>query len=1071
MLLSCTDDLNLSTAKLTLPQAAGAVPRERLFQRLDELRESAPILWIAAPGGAGKSVLASSYARCRNLPCLWLQLDAGDLDPSSFFHSFGQAVAMAGPRKGEPLPLFTAEYHASGALFSRRFFTALGGRLKPASLIIFDNGESLADDAALWPLLVEGLRALPPGMSVLFTSRHEAPPAFSSLRINGQLITLGGEALKVTPEEAVAIGARLGEAPAVASQLNEQSGGWMAGLVVMLEQRRVGGGRAAPGDASTQVLFDFFSHEIFRQMPASLRELLRSTALLPGVSVAAAERLSGDPEAGRLLAQLCRNNLFTERHDGPPVVYQYHPLFREFLLQECQREYTDGQLRERKLATAAVLLEEGDSDSALRLLAAATAFDDALALLLQMAPALMGQGSNQTFLVLCSLLPDEVVQPSPWYHYWRGMALQPFDPVMAREHVTRAFELFREAGERDGMLRCWSALVESMFLAWDKFQHIDPWIAWLDELDHAGLPIADPALALQVASTMTAALTMRGGAPEKMRRWAERALCALAPVKALPLRLSAILYCTNYVAWVRPLDLDTSLLETSLRDAQQAALPPLLRLTVTYTRAALTLHRAPAMDALLEEVHTALALAQETGVHVWDEILCGLGVHCAVMLGDRAVAQSLVERMGRCVSPERKQGMAFYYYISAWSELAFGATAEARLTIAKALQLYAETGYEFPSNVAYYGAAIICAEHGELDTALAYARQADAVAEKYQALAMRHSTLLTLVYVHYRRGERTAAVQVLAEALRIGRAGGYYLTLWWWHAPMMAALAELALREGIEVDHVTELVRRLKLTPADPLVAPEAWPWPIRFTTLGCFNITLDGQPLELGKKPSQKPLALFKVLAAAGHAGLSISRMADKLWPELDGDKAQHALEMALHRARKIVGNDEAILMRNGWLRVNPALCRVDSHAFGATIDAGLRALQQGRPQEAMATLERALALYQGHLLAGDRYADQVAPARERLWARYLAALERLCALYEEAGEIEKALDHYHRAWGLDEPAEALCRHYMRYCLQLGRDDEARRAYTRLERAMRQAKGMAPAAATRALLDTVTCE
>jgi DNA-binding SARP family transcriptional activator len=651
------------------------------------------------------------------------------------------------------------------------------------------------------------------------------------------------------------------------------------------------------------------------------------------------------------------------------------------------------------------------------------------------------------------------------------MAVQPFDPVAAREHVTRAFEQFREAGERDGMLRCWSALVESMFLAWDKFQHIDPWIAWLDGQSHAPLLSADPALELQVASTMTAALTMRGGAPEKMRYWAERALRALAAVKALPLRLGAILYCTNYVAWVRPLDLDTTLLEISLRDAEQAALPPLLRLTTTYTRAALTLHRAPAMESLLEEVHAALALADETGVHVWDEILCGLGVHCAVMLQDRNAAQQMVERMGRSVSPERKQGLAFFYYISAWAALACGATAEARALIAKAMILYAETGYEFPSNVAYYGAAIICAEHGELDTALAYAQQADAVAAKYQALAMRHSTLLTLAYVQLRRGERAAALTALAEALRIGRAGGYYLTLWWWHAPMMSALAELALHEGIEVDHVIELVRRLKLTSAEPATAPETWPWSIRINTLGPFKVTIDGQPLDSGKKPGQKPLALLKLLAASSAEGLAATQMADLLWPQSEGDKAHHALEMALHRARKMVGSDEALLVRNGWLQLNPALCRVDSHAFTVGVDAGLRALQQGRPDEARRTLERALALYQGHLLAGDRYAERVAPSRERLWNRYLVALERLCALYESTGQIEQALHLYHRACELDELAEALCRHYLRYCLQLGRREEALRAYTRLERAMQQTLGRAPAAATRALLDPVSGE
>ena len=182
-----------------MPQMVGAVPRERLFQLLDELREHASILWIAAPGGAGKSVLAGSYVQSRKLSCLWLQLDEGDIDPSNFFHYLGQAVAIKMAHKDASLPLFTTEYHTNETRFARHFFEVLGAQLEPSTIIVFDNSEALPDDAKLWPLLSEGMRALPSGITVLFTSRHRTPPAFSTLCINGQLIILDGDALKVTP--------------------------------------------------------------------------------------------------------------------------------------------------------------------------------------------------------------------------------------------------------------------------------------------------------------------------------------------------------------------------------------------------------------------------------------------------------------------------------------------------------------------------------------------------------------------------------------------------------------------------------------------------------------------------------------------------------------------------------------------------------------------------------------------------------------------------------------------------------------------------------------------------------
>lgn len=1034
-------------AKLTMPQAGAAVPRQRLFEELDRLRSRFPAIWIAAPGGAGKSVLVSSYLQARGLSCLWFQMDAADADPSSFFHYLGQGVAAAAPRFRKPMPLFTPEYQASGELFVRRYFEEMSRRLGEEFVIVLDNCEAVEAHAGLWPLLAHGVRSLPPGVTVIFTSRHEAPPAFASLSLNGKIGALGWEDMKVSSAEAELVGVRYGQGPAAARQLQERAGGWMAALIMMCEQARRGGGAAPATGESPKVLFDFFSHDIFTRMPQEMRALLLKTAFLPEVSVAAAERLSGDPGAGRILAELCHHNLFTERLFGSPAVYQYHPLFRDFLVQQCEALLSRSQLGELERASAAVLAESGRVGAAVHLLADATAFAEARDLLLAQAPAFINQGRNRGFLDLLALLPAELTDESPWCCYWQGVAMQPYGPAAARARFVRAFECFEAAGDLPGMLRCWSAVVETVFHEWDNFAQIDPWIAWLDEIIKETFVISDPALDLLVSSTMTAALTMRGGEAKSMRKWCERAMLALRAVEEIHPRLSALVYCTNYISWVQPLDLDTSVMETSLRDAEQAELPPILQLTTIYTRAALALQWAPDMKPVLEEVHTALALADETGVHVWDEILCGLGVYCATVLNDRSTSARLLEKMRECVSADRRQGLAFYYYVRAWSSLAFGAPADARELIAKALELYVQTGYEFPSNVAFYGAAIICAERGELDTALAYARQADATAERYEALAMRYTTLLSLAYVHLRRGETSEASRTLAEALRIGRKGGYYLTLWWWYAPMMSALATLALADDIERDHAIELVRRLKLEPADPAAAPEAWPWPIRIRTLGRFEVLVDGRPLEAGKKSAKKALALLKVLAAYGPDGLDAERLADLLWPELDGDKGYHALEMALHRLRKLLGRDDAVQMRGGRIRLDPARCRVDASTFAAEVEAGVQALAAGQIDVARAALERTLPSYRGHFLGGDADDAWTVPVHDRLSRSFLTATEALGMLYERSGETEKAAALYRRSVELDGGSNVLARRYIQCCRTLGRNAEADGAELRLAR------------------------
>ena len=83
-------------AKLSLPRLAQGTARPRLFQALDEGRKGAA-LWIAAPGGAGKTTLAATYLLERQLPYLWYQLDEDDADPATFFYFLGIAAKQADP--------------------------------------------------------------------------------------------------------------------------------------------------------------------------------------------------------------------------------------------------------------------------------------------------------------------------------------------------------------------------------------------------------------------------------------------------------------------------------------------------------------------------------------------------------------------------------------------------------------------------------------------------------------------------------------------------------------------------------------------------------------------------------------------------------------------------------------------------------------------------------------------------------------------------------------------------------------------------------------------------------------
>src|SRR5262249_43039953 len=111
-------------AKLSRPKLYDAIPRARLFQRLDHAREH-PAIWVCGPPGAGKATLVASYVSEREIPGIWYQMDAGDGDPATFFYYLGMAAEQAVKGKHKPLPLLTPEPQSDLERFSRRHFREL----------------------------------------------------------------------------------------------------------------------------------------------------------------------------------------------------------------------------------------------------------------------------------------------------------------------------------------------------------------------------------------------------------------------------------------------------------------------------------------------------------------------------------------------------------------------------------------------------------------------------------------------------------------------------------------------------------------------------------------------------------------------------------------------------------------------------------------------------------------------------------------------------------------------------------------------------------------------------------
>jgi len=323
-----------SMKKITLPALGKVVARKRLFRLLDR-RGTCAVTWISGMAGSGKTTLAASYVKDRDAACLWYQLDERDADPATFFCYLASAARRAPPRKRKQLPLFTGEYVQGVATFARRYFEDLSVRLGPHFLLVFDDYHTIPATAPFHAVFRAGLASLSPDLHAVVLSRTDSPPAFASMVAQNTLRIVGRRDLRMSIHESAQLLRNEFRRPiprALVERIHHRTEGWAAGLV--LKAKCMTQEEPLPENFDSLTLaeiFDYFAGELFDALDERSKDFLVRTALLPRITGAMAETLTGHARAGRKLVSLARSHLFIERDVSSPSVYQYHPLFREFL--------------------------------------------------------------------------------------------------------------------------------------------------------------------------------------------------------------------------------------------------------------------------------------------------------------------------------------------------------------------------------------------------------------------------------------------------------------------------------------------------------------------------------------------------------------------------------------------------------------------------------------------------------------------------------------------------------------------------------------------------------------------
>ena len=322
-------------ARLSVPApAAGAVERERISHRLDEVVRRRPVTVVTGAGGTGKTYAVAMWSRSLTAAddplVAWACIDQADADPNRFWLTVVGALQRVGHSdavSGLVVPSFPNQYFVDS-------LAAALARVKDPLVLVLDDVHELAGSRAL-ESLEQLLRAIPRQHRLVLISRHDPPLHLHRLRLAGDLGEIRAAELAFTGSEAAALleAGGIDLAPPVLDRLMATTEGWAAGLrlaTVAIEPAEDPEAVVEAFSGRHALVSAYLLEEVVAGLGPDRADFLLRTSIVDRVCAPLARALTDDPSSGAVLDSLVADNvLVTALEDSG--WYRYHPMLLEML--------------------------------------------------------------------------------------------------------------------------------------------------------------------------------------------------------------------------------------------------------------------------------------------------------------------------------------------------------------------------------------------------------------------------------------------------------------------------------------------------------------------------------------------------------------------------------------------------------------------------------------------------------------------------------------------------------------------------------------------------------------------
>lgn len=1025
--------------------------RERL---VDAIHANIPrkLIAIAAPAGYGKTTLLADFTANTELPVCWIRLTEADKDVMRLATVLAASLQKRFRRLRTRLEVEALVGTPPEGL-ANFFIDAIDSYVEETFVVILDDVHFINHSASAITFLDSLLAKLPDQATLLTAGREVLEVSLARLMAEGDLGGFGPHDLTFTSKEVAALArlqshAELGELEA--ENLVEETRGWITGI--LLSGSLDDGGVSSVMQSPRPMVYEYLAAVVLNRQPDLLRRFMLDASVLPVMTAAACDAVLQRKDSGRYLARLVKEGLFVAATDESPRTYEFHPQFRQFLM-ESLSSADEKRTRTLRLRAAKHLAENGSVEDAVGLYFDAGSAQKAAVLADQHAKSMFSAGRIQTLETWAKRL-DSVAKPAPHVFLYLARAYGDQGDIESEESALNKALSVLDTGDNRPLL-C-EAYRERGYIALDR-GNVDEALKAADQID-AILPSRGWKLERSDALRLRAMAMSRGRIDlEQAEAHAHEAVRLLSDTGENYALINALSTLSVVKAALgKPLEANAASLRAHeiLKDIGAP-----LQLAVSFNNLAIDAHVRGDFEDALELFNEALKRARQSGSVTREaNILFGqadlfsdldLPLQAAELYGQGLTLATRIDHAGlilegclqTSVLHRRRGGINLAYE---WLRRAVAVDEDRRPSILLRIQRAALELTSSPKNA-----------EASLRTILGDgARVADA-SETTLGLYM-------LARAYHVEGDDEKSAETMAQCFEWAAGRGS-------HQVVAAELSfDEEFRESLrrtlsgntELAIVLQRIEMMRAVARQYRDAPEERKGGVQlgFAALGQTVIRLNGSMVT-----DLKPLAREVLFYVVDHQQIDRDVLVENFWAHYPPGRQTANLHMAIYALRRALGKD--VVHLDGTIyAINPEIAvEYDVGRFerAAVVADGL---PRGDPRRFFALTE-SINAYGGSYLP-EFTSDWVIDRRRVLELRYL---DLLATHAEEAlvrDQPQRAVGTLRRALEIDPYRDDLNRQFLEALGLLGRRSEIVSHYQRYVRLLADELGLDPSPRIRETYD-----